>query len=224
MDSNPKQPEAGIDPPDIDPARLDEIQGRVNGFLEKIQANIAYDLEAEDSIAKGARLALDNAVMLYAQGGVDALGVEACARAFVKACKRPEPPPQPPTDKERWKWRPGNYQSSYVPKCPPGMRSHAVAERDARRACENMYFVGETPPPEATIRDCIDGGLLPPGANETGALARDAKLAKLPKSGYIMPDRRQYTEAELAALEGVAATMLFRDKKMLQAEVKHAKR
>jgi hypothetical protein len=146
--------------------RLDYIQEKIGNFLEKIRELVAYDLDSETPAANLARSALDACVLLYAQGGVDEEGVEASARALTKACRRPVrlPSQEPPTDKERYRNRPGNYQSRNVPKS--FLRSARNIEKENLRNCQGKYFVGEVPPEGASIRDCIDGGFLASGQGE----------------------------------------------------------
>lgn len=88
--------------------RLDHIQERVTKFLSLALSSPAYDLESTGAAKEQA--ALDECIILYAMGGVDDKGVEACARVYLRACKRPDsvptervergsanPPPSPGT-------------------------------------------------------------------------------------------------------------------------------
>jgi hypothetical protein len=75
--------------------RLDYMHKRVDAYLENFRRSPLYCIGDPDADADGEATALDDAITLYAMGGTDVTGVQACAKAYVKACKRPEPPPSP---------------------------------------------------------------------------------------------------------------------------------
>jgi hypothetical protein len=114
--------------------RLAEICARVNKFLTPFDGHIGYDLGTLDALRESR--ALDDAVILYAMGGVDDKGVEATLRAYVRACKRPEGhiergSPNPPP-------RPGTY---------PGKTQPSVA-RQLDKPAPPLFSVANIPQPE----------------------------------------------------------------------------
>jgi hypothetical protein len=85
--------------------RLEYIDRRVGDYLDKFRESPAY-LLGDPETAIEERNALEDAITLYAMGGVDVKGVEACTRVYVKACKRPERRlgnDEPPTYKQQRK-------------------------------------------------------------------------------------------------------------------------
>lgn len=108
-------------------ALYNDMQVRVEAFIARFRESLAYDFETTAEAANRAAIELEDCIRLYAKGGVDERGVEACARLYVTACKRPEAvergtktPPLPPQGTY-----PGKTQANYARKLsqPPPVKS-----------------------------------------------------------------------------------------------------
>jgi hypothetical protein len=69
-------------------ASYNEMRRRVNAFVARYEESPAYDFDRTGVDVSQATQELEDAIRLYAKGGVDERGVEAAARTYVSVFKR----------------------------------------------------------------------------------------------------------------------------------------
>lgn len=127
--------------------RLDYMHKRTDAYLDNFRRSPLYAIGDPDADADAELAALDDCVTLYAMGGVDATGVEACAKAYVRACKRPESTrveptrgnEEPPTyrDQKRNTYHWTQYRPTYQDK--EMQKQIAAREKAQRDYAEALY-------------------------------------------------------------------------------------
>jgi hypothetical protein len=95
-------------------ASYNEMRRRVDAFVARYEESPAYDFDRTGVDVSQATQELEDAIRLYAKGGVDERGVEAVARTYVSVFKRPEAKvagdPNPPPVRGTY---PGKVQAAY---------------------------------------------------------------------------------------------------------------